>query len=754
LVDHMISTDASGATRRLLRRWLLAPRSSGAVSAMRELLHALLAGDRLSLPSFQRVPSVARLSAYIGVQTASERLFRDLRSCCVDARALLGNPRCSGLLGPLLALTELETGEEAMVPEALLADLGKVVGHIDAHVLNEASAEEAYAPQGSELQDHVMQHTLSRFLEANELYSGVASPVQETVAAAFSQVAKTRQELFASLREAAASLQPGSVVDALVYNPFDNDLCFKAKPQGAVGALDRRGSAKRHRFTTPRLRQALLAYVLATRAAEAAVQESLSELCVKLRPFMTALRSVISMAELLVCASRHASHAAACGWSLAELSSTGVLNVRAAAYWLGPDGVSSQVALDRRGAILTGPNMSGKSTMLRAVGAAVLLANCGFLSPCEGSVPRYRQISFLSPEGDRPAEGASAFGQEARASGALLRRACASTLALVDELGRGTEPSAATACVGALVEELAGRGCHYIIATHLHGVTDLSLRLPPGRARPQLWRMGMSGGVQRARADAAPVWTYNLEQGVCRDSFAGLTLRQFGWPDAGVDRFLQLLDSCKYGNREEGREAKAQGNSGTGTPAATEALLLAALCEISGCSEGDVARIGPGEAPPVPMSESVAVLYVLLLRDGRVYVGQTAHLAGRLKSHRVRFRSQLEQVLATCVGTTARGRQLEALLQRRLLSSRIMLVSWCDAAHQHFGLGGPGSELGSRLQDGSAEQMDAVGAAEVAAAAVGAASAQAPAPSLDAEAARLRETAAFLLDLADRLQGG
>mmetsp|Transcript_61084 Transcript_61084/g.142934 ORF Transcript_61084/g.142934 Transcript_61084/m.142934 type:complete len:123 (+) Transcript_61084:1-369(+) len=118
------------------------------------------------------------------------------------------------------------------------------------------------------------------------------------------------------------------------------------------------------------------------------------------------------------------------------------------------DAVFSHVALGARGAIATGPNMSGKSTLMRAIGASALLSSCGFLVPClrGGAIPRYRQVSFVSAEGDRPAEGVSAFGQEALVSATVLRRAGPRTLALVDEFGRGTEPRAAKAAVCALIE--------------------------------------------------------------------------------------------------------------------------------------------------------------------------------------------------------------------------------------------------------------------------------------------------------------
>ncbi|CAE8620921.1 unnamed protein product [Polarella glacialis] len=762
LVSYMVPPEAPAAARRLLRRWLLAPRSEAVVNSMRQLLAVLLSSGSLSLPPLHRVPPVAKVVAFITAQTANERLFRDLHDCCTGIMKILQGKEFAQLLVPLLAIVAEDIGEQSLDSKALAKQLLQVTEVIDDWLHDVDSPDEASA--GVNISDDAAtQRTVERFFEANEVFRGVASQDRETIAAAYSKVELAKSELCDAIREAL----PDDHRDALVYNPFDNDLCFREKHcERSSAAHDRRGKAKNLRFTTPRLRAALERYIAASRAAENAVQEALRMLSAELGSLIAPLRSAVTAAEILVAAHRHAAHAGARGWQLPKVAHAGgPLSIQVAPYWLeASDAVFSRVDLSSSGAIATGPNMSGKSTLMRSVAAAALLANCGFLCPCspESRIPRYRQVFFLAAEGDRPSEGVSAFGQEAQLSGSLLRRACGGTLALVDEFGRGTEPMAAQAAVCALVEELARHSAQFVVATHLHGVADVEFQLPEGRPQPALWRMGVTGLMGSA---GVPRWTYVLEEGVCRDSFAWHTLRKFGWSESALSRFHRLskaqlsaepgvqrqrLPPAEVISEAQTSFCEAAGTSQDSAPfekvsssenpfeGESELEPSALLAEICGVQLQDLVRISPGAAPPAPLCQGTAVLYMLRLRTGGFYIGQTDFLQGRLASHRRRFTGDLEEAIVLRVETTARARQLEALVQRKLLRAGVPLVSSHDSSHRNFGLGLSSDTHGERgLQMASRELPS-----------------DASAPFADAEEGpeQLRRTAQYLLALADKLQ--
>jgi len=429
LVAHALPPEAPASARRLLRRWLLAPRSEESVHAMRQMLQAFISDKAMVLPSLHRVPPVAKVIAYITARTGTERLFRDVTECIWGLRKLLENERYTALWKPLLTMVAFDTGLNDLPREEFLGDLEDVLELLRKWLHDPNEADDALA-EGQISTDPDTQRAVERMFESNEAFRGVASQQQELVADAYHGLKAARHELCEALREGL----PAEHSDMLVYNPFDNDICFKKPPLvESHGAHDRRGKAKKERFTTKRLEAALAAYLVCTKRADAATQQALQQLCAELGRHVAALRSAVTAAELVLTAHSHASHVFRRGWTLPRINGA-TLDATIAPYWLEPaDAVFSHVQLESCGAIATGPNMSGKSTLMRALGACALLANCGFLCPCKPKavIPQYRQVVWVSAEGDRPAEGISAFGHEALISAALLRRASHGTLALV-----------------------------------------------------------------------------------------------------------------------------------------------------------------------------------------------------------------------------------------------------------------------------------------------------------------------------------
>lgn len=533
-------------------------------------------------------------------------------------------------------------------------------------------------------EDVETQRAVERIFESNEAFRGVASQQQELVADAYGSLKSARHELCEALREGLPPDQPG----VLVYNPFDNDICFKKKPLvDSHGAHDRRGKVKKERFTTKRLEAALATYLACAKRTEAATQQALQQLCSELGGQVPALRSAVAAAELLLTAHCHASHALRSGWSLPQIGGER-LDASLAPYWMDPgDAVFSHVQLESgRGAVATGPNMSGKSTLMRALGSCALLANCGFLCPCKPKavVPHYSQVVWVSAEGDRPAEGISAFGYEAMISATLLRRAAEGTLALVDEFGRGTEPRAAKAAVCTLIEELSGRKTQFVVATHLHDVVDVKLRTG---AQPVAWRMGIKGSSSQFGN-----WTYQLELGVCRDSLAAQTLSHFGWPKIALDRFHALLEEQEGRKTDGSNDHTLALNDAKESPIEPmdEGLEVAdpgeAVMEMMSSfgAASEILRLKPRDVPPAPLCAGASILYTLILRGQILYIGQSDNLQQRLQQHRQRFGERLEAVLLMPVENTSTARRLETQLQCDCQRRGMTLESNADALHRNF----------------------------------------------------------------------
>jgi len=130
--------------------------------------------------------------------------------------------------------------------------------------------------------------------------------------------------------------------------------------------------------------------------------------------------------------------------------------------------------------ILTGPNMAGKSTVLRQVGLIVLLAQIGsFVPAAEARIGLVDRIFTRVGASDNLVRGQSTFMVEMSETAAILHCATARSLVLLDEIGRGTSTWDGLSVATAATEFLHDRiGAKTIFATHYHELTRLADRLP------------------------------------------------------------------------------------------------------------------------------------------------------------------------------------------------------------------------------------------------------------------------------------
>ena len=133
--------------------------------------------------------------------------------------------------------------------------------------------------------------------------------------------------------------------------------------------------------------------------------------------------------------------------------------------------------------LITGPNMAGKSTILRQIGLSVILAQMGSFVPCDrANLGVIDRLFTRVGASDNLARGQSTFMVEMSETSAILHNATARSLVLLDEIGRGTSTYDGVAIAWAVTEYLHDTvGCKTMFATHYHELMQLPERLQYAR---------------------------------------------------------------------------------------------------------------------------------------------------------------------------------------------------------------------------------------------------------------------------------
>ncbi|MDP7160993.1 MAG: DNA mismatch repair protein MutS [Dehalococcoidia bacterium] len=249
-------------------------------------------------------------------------------------------------------------------------------------------------------------------------------------------------------------------------------------------------------------------------------------------------------------------------------------------------------------AIITGPNMAGKSTYIRQVAVLVLMAQVGSFIPAEsariGLVDRIFTRSGLT---DDIAGGQSTFMVEMVETAAILNQATTRSLIVLDEIGRGTSTYDGLSIAWSVAEHIHNSprlGCKTLFATHYHEMTALADMLP----------RAVNYQVSVSEEDGEVVFLHHIVPGGADRSYGVHVGRLAGLPPAVIARAWDLLAKLESNGR------LAPTGSGYGLDSGLDSGPGLQLSFMSGPSpvEGALARI---DVPNLTPLQAITELYRL-----------------------------------------------------------------------------------------------------------------------------------------------
>ena len=201
---------------------------------------------------------------------------------------------------------------------------------------------------------------------------------------------------------------------------------------------------------------------------------------------------------------------------------------------------------ERQMVIITGPNMAGKSTILRQTALIVLMAQTGSWVPAEkAEIGLVDQIFTRVGASDDLSQGQSTFMVEMQETARILHQATHRSLVLLDEIGRGTSTFDGLSIAWAVAEylhDLKGRGVKTLFATHYHELTDLT----------QTKKKVKNVHVSVKEFNNQIIFLRKLKEGGTSRSYGIQVARLAGIPDSVIDRAREVLDNLEKGELDPG----------------------------------------------------------------------------------------------------------------------------------------------------------------------------------------------------------
>ena len=197
----------------------------------------------------------------------------------------------------------------------------------------------------------------------------------------------------------------------------------------------------------------------------------------------------------------------------------------------------NDITLDEknRQAIITGPNMAGKSTYLRQTALIVLMAQAGCFVPAEhAEIGIVDRIFTRVGASDNLVRGQSTFMVEMMEAAAILKNATSKSLLILDEIGRGTSTFDGLSIAWSILEHIGLKiKARTMFATHYHELTDLE------NVHKSIFNLNIIVGDDKKTGNM--VFLHKIEKGAASQSYGIEVAKLAGLPEKVIERAKEIL---------------------------------------------------------------------------------------------------------------------------------------------------------------------------------------------------------------------
>lgn len=204
--------------------------------------------------------------------------------------------------------------------------------------------------------------------------------------------------------------------------------------------------------------------------------------------------------------------------------------------------VSNDITVEPRGCVLlTGPNMAGKSTLMRQVALTIIMAQMGsFVAANSAELPLVDHIFTRIGASDQLSEGLSTFMVEMTETAEMIRKCTPKSLLILDEIGRGTSTYDGMSLAQSILEYiLTETQAMSFFATHYHELTVLE----------QNFSQVKNAHMSVAERGGEIKFLHTLKMGPAQKSYGIQVAQLAGLPPQITDRAIQLLKTLEKGKK-------------------------------------------------------------------------------------------------------------------------------------------------------------------------------------------------------------